>query len=577
MMKVKQRLGVVAALILALTLVFGGFAHIAARAEDAGGGTISPIIDECDSTVNTEAKEYYSVAIQTSEEGKPDNPNADLGFGAVSRFISTKSPTAAPTLANMWEADYGYLNYKVSGHNLIKVTVDTAPEAVGAFDPIFVYAHNGGGVLEVNNTVKTPSSNWTRIEYTYIIAEGAEYVRVIPSAYVEGDAKAMWMQQITKVEITRVEELPPKDEVTVAPVYTDICNGNAIEGQRAKDGVYNVAVNNDRQDKIGDPDRIIFGANPGADQSYIDYNLKSQDTVIVTAYEEILENNARPESATIVKFSLFGKNWEVDATEVKVELGDYATGGWNKLNSIFKLDNVSDGKVRVHIYKPADGQSEIELGHVDIYDSNTANVAKLNAKHDLERYSYLKGQSNYSSVKWAELRNICDEALAAIDGAEDSEVEAIVTEAKADMNAVLTAVAEFEANKAVWKKEITDFANEKGESNYTAENWAKIQGFVTEAHEKIDAATSDNAATNAILDAKEKINEVEKKQEGGNGDDGNPDDNNPNGGDQQKPEETKKKKCGGELSASGFALSLGALMLAIAVCALVARKKASKE
>ncbi len=38
MMKVKQRLCVVATLLLALALVFAGFVHIAALADDAGGG-----------------------------------------------------------------------------------------------------------------------------------------------------------------------------------------------------------------------------------------------------------------------------------------------------------------------------------------------------------------------------------------------------------------------------------------------------------------------------------------------------------------------------------------------------------
>ncbi|MFQ7077037.1 MAG: hypothetical protein ACLRSW_03400 [Christensenellaceae bacterium] len=33
------------------------------------------------------------------------------------------------------------------------------------------YAQNGGGALEVNNTVKMTSSNWTRISYTYILGE----------------------------------------------------------------------------------------------------------------------------------------------------------------------------------------------------------------------------------------------------------------------------------------------------------------------------------------------------------------------------------------------------------------------
>ena len=75
------------------------------------------------------------------------------------------------------------------------------------------------------------------------------------------------------------------------------------------------------------------------------------------------------------------------------------------------------------------------------------------------------------------------------------------------------------------------------------------------------------------MDAKEKINDVEKKSEGGN----EPDDNKPTDGEQQKPDESKNKKCGGELSASGFALSFGVVAIAVAAGAIAVRKKARKE
>lgn len=44
MMKVKQRLCVVATLLLALALVFAGFVHIAALADDAGGELFRPLL-----------------------------------------------------------------------------------------------------------------------------------------------------------------------------------------------------------------------------------------------------------------------------------------------------------------------------------------------------------------------------------------------------------------------------------------------------------------------------------------------------------------------------------------------------
>lgn len=271
----------------------------------------------------------------------------------------------------------------------------------------------------------------------------------------------------------------------------------------------------------------------------------------VTAYEEILENNQRPENATTVKFGLFGKTWEAEATKVDVELGDYAAKRWTKLTFYYILDDVSDGKVRVHIYKPAEGQSEIQLGRVDIYDSHTAELTKLHAKQDVERYSFLKGQANYSTDKWNALQDVMTAALVSIDEAEASAVEGIVTKAKADMDAVLTSAQEFEAKKTDKKQEITDYAASKKENEYTAENWKLIQDIVKDACKKIDEATGETQVNNAVLDAKSAIDEVAKKPADSSGADS---------GNSEKSE--AETGCGSSVSAIGL-LGIGLLGLAV--------------
>lgn len=541
-MKTRQKLYVAAAALLAVSMVgAGGFASIKAAAE------APTVTDEC-SQIGGEGAvtaDIYGMALQSG----------DVGFGADGRYTTAKAPSAAPTAETLWDAEYAYAQYTVSGQNLVTVTADVVPSAAGILAPVMCYAQNGGGALEVNNTIKTTSSNWTRISYTYILGEGTEWIRIIPTAYnAEDKSVATWMQQITKVEIKYVSELPPKDEEKAAPVYTDICNGNLIEGQRAD--VYNIKVNGDKSGEIGDGDRILFGENPGALESYIEYNLKGQDTVAVTAYEEVLENNQRPANATAVKFSLFDgatcKVWEAEATKVDVELGDYTAKRWTKLTFYYILDDVSDGKVRVHIYKPAEGQSEIQLGRVDIYDSHTAELTKLHAKQDVERYSFLKGQANYSTDKWNALQDIMTAALVSIDEAEASAVEGIVTKAKADMDAVLTSAQEFEAKKTDKKQEIADYAASKKESEYTAENWELIQDIVKDACKKIDEATGETQINNAVLDAKSAIDEVAKKPADSSGADS---------GNSEKSE--AEKGCGSSVSALGL-LGIGLLGLAVA-------------
>lgn len=498
-MKTTRRLSLAAAFLLSAALIGGGFSTIGVSGED-----IPTVVDECEQVSGEDmvAADIYGLSIQSG----------DVGFGTDGRYATTKAPTAAPDASTMWNEEYAYIQYEVSGQNLVTVTADVDPSVAGVLPPMLCYAQaaDGGRLLEVNNTGKESSSNWMRFSYTFIIGENTQWIRVLPTSYnAEDESVASWMQQITRVELKYVSELPPKDEAKPAPVYTDVCNGNQIEGQRSD--VYNLDVRGDRSGEIGDEDRIVFGSNPGAAESYIDYRLEGQDTVAVTAYEEIFEGDVRPENATVVKFCLFGTNWEVNATRTEVELGDYEAKRWTKITFYYEIGNPSDGTVRVMIYKPTEGQSEIEIGRIDIYDSATADLTKLHAKQEAERYSFLKGQTNYSTDNWNVLREIMAAALISIDEAETEAVEGILAKAKADMDAILTSEQEFEATKTAKKQEIADYAASKGQDNYTAENWQLIEKAVSDAQGKIDAATSTAQINTAILDAKDEIDGVPRK------------------------------------------------------------------
>ena len=492
---------------------------------------VAKIEDTCGALDNSVSADIYGMTLQ----------NGDVGFGEDSRYTTSKEPETAPATDTMWNAEYAYVQYNVAGQNLLTVVADIPAEVLTKIPHPVVYERysdvNDGKVLELNNYSVETSSNWSRVTYKYILDANVSWVRILIGAYNAWDGSVFtWQQQITNVTVEKVDILPekdeniptielapeksetpdvPVDEAALATVHTDICNGNLIEGLRAD--VYNVDVKGDKSALIGDGDRIVFGGNPGASESYIDYKMPYMDTIAVTTYEEISENNTRPEGATQIKFAVWldGKcvAWEVDAKRTEVELGDSASGRWSKIVWYYQLEEaIENAKIRIMIAKPTEGQVENQLGRVDIYNSEYADLTKLAAKQDVERYSFLKGQTNYETESWNALQEIMVVALTDLDNAESAEqIEQILTKAKADMDAIKTSAQEFEEAKTLKKQEIADYATEKGQDNYTEEAWAEIMGYVTEAQGKIDAASGMSQINVAILDAKDAIDQVETK------------------------------------------------------------------
>lgn len=155
--------------------------------------------------------------------------------------------------------------------------------------------------------------------------------------------------------------------------YVDRLESAAVVGQRSD--VYNVAVCNDRVAEVGDTARVKFGLNEGATESYIDYALKGQDTVVVYAYEKILESG-RPEGVRLPKFSVLGENWEVDATETEIETGRYAVPQrYTRIKLIYRMEKAKTGStLRVHLYG---GENAVEVGRVELYDSGKTTQTKV--------------------------------------------------------------------------------------------------------------------------------------------------------------------------------------------------------
>lgn len=150
--------------------------------------------------------------------------------------------------------------------------------------------------------------------------------------------------------------------------YVDKIDSAGIVGQRSD--VYNISLLTEDISQTGDTSRAVFGSNASATESYIDYMLNDQDTVVAYLYETVLPGNARPEGIKLPKFSLLNTNWEVNASETEIEEGRYASPTrYTRIRLTYRLDEAVSGKtLRIHLYEQGESAA-LQLGRVEIYNS----------------------------------------------------------------------------------------------------------------------------------------------------------------------------------------------------------------
>ena len=141
---------------------------------------------------------------------------------------------------------------------------------------------------------------------------------------------------------------------------------------------------------------------------------------------------------------------------------------------------------------------EIEAG--EVVDNSVA-IRKEDRKAELDAYARAKGKENYTANGWEAVKAAVTAGNAAIDAAADiAGVDAAFETAKANIDAVKTIATELTEYKAAKKAAIEKYATDKGEANYTADNWTVIQNAVTSAKTAIDAA-ADKGAVDAAYNA----------------------------------------------------------------------------
>ena len=149
---------------------------------------------------------------------------------------------------------------------------------------------------------------------------------------------------------------------------------------------------------------------------------------------------------------------------------------------------------------------EIEAG--EVVDNSVA-IRKEDRKAELDAYARAKGKDNYTANGWEAVKAAVTAGNAAIDAAADiAGVDAAFETAKANIDAVKTIATELTEYKATKKAAIEKYATDKGEANYTVDNWTVIQTAVTSAKTAIDTAADKGAVDKAYDEAVASIDAV---------------------------------------------------------------------
>ena len=149
---------------------------------------------------------------------------------------------------------------------------------------------------------------------------------------------------------------------------------------------------------------------------------------------------------------------------------------------------------------------EIEAG--EVVDNSVA-IRKEDKKAELDAYARAKGKDNYTVNAWEAVKTAVTAGNAAIDAAADiAGVDAAFETAKANIDAVKTIATELGEYKATGKAALEKYATDKGEANYTADNWNAIRSAVTAGKSAIDAAADKGAVDKAYDEAVASIDAV---------------------------------------------------------------------
>ena len=135
----------------------------------------------------------------------------------------------------------------------------------------------------------------------------------------------------------------------------------------------------------------------------------------------------------------------------------------------------------------------------------TAKKAEVIATLDEAKARY--AEANYRAAQWKNITDAYDNAKNGINAV------TVITALPGNFVATFTATAsaqktDFELYQSENKTAINEYADNKGENNYSAAKWTAIREYADTACDAIDAATDKNTVDTAVADAKRSIDGV---------------------------------------------------------------------
>ena len=147
---------------------------------------------------------------------------------------------------------------------------------------------------------------------------------------------------------------------------------------------------------------------------------------------------------------------------------------------------------------------------MDFESARALAAAKSNAVTALEDKANELGEGNYTTRNWGDIQAIKDEAIRAIDAcATIDEVNATKDKAIADMMAVPTA-EQLQAHKTEVLNEFEAYFASLSKSDYSKEDWAKIESQYTYYKNALNAAQTTADMDRALAAFKQKVEAIEK-------------------------------------------------------------------
>ena len=477
---------------------------------------VSKFVDELDDLSKTQ--DAYHVIAQST----------DIGFGNDTRYTGTSSPLEPANKDNWWNEEYPYIQYKVEGQNLVKVVVDTDPSVVSILPHILLvtnYGENNYKVSDVNNYEIERSTNWSRITYTFVLEENASWTRVVFSVYDSYDNRLQrWMQQVTRVTLEHVDELPEKGEVPTIevikkPDFSDVetieDDCSELEGNSFYTDFYRVSATNGKIISFAEgtceyTDSTWWEGTNG----YVQIKLDRQN---VLAIDALVDEKASKYINPIGVFA--GSENQLKRVNINNVINNGVEDGYVKLTYVYILNSQIDVRLVFSSYNSPDGlivASSQQITHIkaeyikdeELPAPDTIDTSHDTAKNAIDEFVNTLNKDAYSKENWDYILYYANKGKHEL--ATSSNDDEIVNSVKESINNVKTLAQEANAAKEKELEEFSAYFNSLDQSRYTADNWSKISSLYNSAIAELEDITDIEQVKQIIADTKDDISKIEE-------------------------------------------------------------------